>query len=47
MSNIFYFIWIKYKNKKIKNLRKQNVRTTTKFLSYVIKNSKHFNENES
>ena len=40
-ENIFYFLV--YINKKIKFLTKQNVRTITKFLFYIIKNIKHFN----
>ena len=35
---------MKIKNLKIKILIMQNIRTTTKFLSSLIKNIKHFNQ---
>ena len=39
-----YFYMLFYINKILQFLRKQNIITTTKFLSYIIKNIKHFNE---
>ena len=42
MKNIFYFLF--YIKKKVKILTNQNGRTTTKFLSSLIKNIKHFND---
>ena len=42
MKNIFKFLF--YINKKLKYLIKQNIKTTTKFLSSLIKNIKHFNQ---
>ena len=41
------FLFLFYINKILKILIKQNLRTTIKFLFYIIKNIKHFNEEES
>ena len=41
MKIIFYFLF--YINKKLKNLTKQNIRVTMRFLFSLIKNIKHFN----
>ena len=38
-----YFIFLLY-NKKLKILTNLNSRTTTKFYLFLIKNSKHFNQ---
>ena len=45
MKIIFYFLF--YINKKLKNLTKQNIKTTTKFLFSLIKNIKHLNQEKN
>ena len=52
IKNNFYFLFFYEKyilffilyNKQLKILTNQNIRATTKFLSYLIKNIKHFNK---
>ena len=42
-----YFLFFILCNKKLKSLTNENGRTTTKFLSSLIKNIKHFKEEKS
>ena len=52
INAIFFFcekhiLFLFSMNKNLKSLIKQNVRIITKFLSYLIKNIKHFNQDKS